>query len=99
MTRLHSRYSRETFPADLAMQATPDRAPFSVRFGIRHQARRTNCAAGRKYLAAQPALRDKEARRLVSLTGWALPEVRKRMGLPEAGVGKKEKKTKFFPWW
>ena len=43
------------------------------------------CAAARQYLAKQPEHRRDEATMLAGLTGWTLPDIYRKMGLPAEG--------------
>lgn len=85
-TRLHFRYDRERFPEDLVLQETFDVEPFSVSYSVHHPARNVSCEEGAKYLAALPARREQEAQALANLTGWDLPGIREKVGLPAGGA-------------
>lgn len=45
MTRLHFRYDNESFPEDLALQATGDRRKFRPSYVVSHPAKNTSCSA------------------------------------------------------
>ena len=52
------------------------------------------CKAAKQYLATLPARHRDEATLLAGLTGWALPDIYQKMGLPaggpQAGAGEKK---------
>ena len=82
LTRLHVRYDKAGFPEDLVFQETADRSNFQGRYVLRHEWKGTeSCAAATDYRRVLPQRREQEAGQLASLTGWSLPEIRKRMGL------------------
>ena len=81
VTRLHLRYTGETFPEDLVFQETGDRSNFQGRFVIRHpwQGDPNACPAARKYFDDLAERRDREAMALASLTGWPIQEIRAKV--------------------
>jgi hypothetical protein len=82
LTRLHVRYDKASFPEDLVFQETADRSNFQGRYVLRHEWKgEESCAAATDYRRGLQGRREQEAGRLASLTGWSLPEIRKRMGL------------------
>lgn len=81
VTRLHVRYDREHFPADLQLQVTQDRTNFQGRYILRHfWDGEESCEAAERYREQLPARRASQARQLASLTGWSLERIRARMG-------------------
>jgi hypothetical protein len=81
VTRLHARYDRASFPEDLVLQVTDDRANFQGRYVIRHEWKGDcDCEQGRAYRETLRTRRAEQARALVALTGWPLEEVRTKMG-------------------
>ena len=86
VTRLHVRYSPETFPEDLMFQETADRENFQGRYVMRHawKGNRSQCTAAKNYLDELPRRREQEATTLASLTGWETDEIRKKMDLGKA---------------
>ena len=95
ITRLHVRYSRETFPEDLVLQETRDRENFQGRYVLRRPWRGEAgaCDAARTYLQELPARQEREAQALASLTGWEIDEIRAKIwpdGTPTATTD---------PWW
>jgi hypothetical protein len=96
LTRLHIRYTRDTFPEDLVLHETRDRANFQTRYVLRHPFKGpvTACEAGRAYQVALARRQEREAQTLANLTGWDLTEIRGRAGLDAAaGADTGE------PWW
>jgi Na+-translocating ferredoxin:NAD+ oxidoreductase RnfD subunit len=98
VTRLHVRYDQAHFPEDLAFQETGDRSNFQGRYVLRHAWKGpVRCEAAEAYMRSLPERHEREAQTLVSLTGWAIDEIRTRMGLSTRGgpvVPAAE-----LPWW
>ena len=72
VTRLHVRYTAETFPNDLVFRETHDRTNFQGRYILRHpwKGDRAQCEAAEQYFASLPQRFEAEAQNLASLTGW-----------------------------
>ncbi len=83
LTRLHVRYSADTFPEDLAFQETQDQESFQARYVIRHPWTGSvdACPAARDYFATLARRRETDAATLADLTGWDLGAVLKQAGL------------------
>lgn len=80
VTRLHLRYSRETFPEDLMLQETDDSDTYQVRYVLRHPfAGKTDCKEGQAYRNSLVTRWDDEARNLASLTGWPMSQIKGQM--------------------
>lgn len=99
VTRLHARYSADTFPEDLMLQETNDRQNFQGRYILRHPFEGdASCEAASNYFANLPKRFEKEAQTLANLTGWNITDIRSEMaqngqnfkGKPIAGKQ---------PWW
>ena len=92
ITRLHVRYTRNTFPEDLSFQETANTQLFQGRYVIRHPYREEiDCGdRARQYLQSVRQRQEQEARNLAQLTGWDLKEIRSKIDLIE---------TKPIPWW
>ncbi len=95
VTRLHLRYDNAHFPEDLVFQETGDRTNFQGRYVLRHPwTGEAKCEAAKQYLAKLPERYRTEATTLEGLTGWALADIYKQMGLPAdgpaAGAGDKK---------
>jgi hypothetical protein len=71
-TRLHVRYSRDKFPADLQFQVTPNMENFQCRYVMTYPASGSDftCDAGQEYLVDLYNRRKKEVDELAALTGW-----------------------------
>jgi hypothetical protein len=82
LTRLHVRYTPETFPEDLAFQETSDRQNYQTRYVLRHAAKVAPdaCPAALDYLMKVTARKEKEAQTLASLTGWEVEAIRRKSG-------------------
>jgi hypothetical protein len=83
LTRLHVRYTPESFPEDLAFQETADRQNFQTRYVLQHPAKiePESCAAAAPYLKSVLERKEKEAQTLASLTGWDIAAIRVKNGL------------------
>ena len=80
LTRLHVRYTRDSFPEDLMFQETQDRQNFQTRYVLRHPYKGpTDCEAARGYLEQVARRQDKEAQVLADLTGWQLSSIKQKM--------------------
>ena len=93
LTRLHLRYSADTFPEDLVFQETQDQENFQARYVMRHawNGSPDACPAARGYFEEVNRRRAHEAETLADLTGWSLDDVIKKAGLSEDARPK--------PWW
>jgi hypothetical protein len=81
LTRLHVRYDAEHFPEDLVFQETSDRSNFQARYILQHAFTGSmNCSAAEAYRAGLVERRGKEAQTLADLTGWAMADIRQKMG-------------------
>jgi hypothetical protein len=84
ITRLHVRYDAAHFPEDLVFQETADRENFQGRYVLRHPWTGTGeCSAATAYRTALASRREKEAQNLAGLTGWAIGDIRRKMGGPQ----------------
>jgi hypothetical protein len=83
VTRLHVRYTPQTFPEDLMFQQTADRENFQTRYVLRHawRGRRDACPEAKLYFDGVAQRQENEAQTLALLTGWDIGEVRSRMDL------------------
>ncbi len=98
VTRLHLRYSKETFPDDLMFQETKDTQNFQGRYIIHHRwtGDRNACESSKNYYKFLPEILDKRAQNLANLTSWNIADIRKKMnyeGLKETSDDKKSS------WW
>ena len=102
VTRLHARYDRASFPEDLVLQATADRANFQSRVVVRHEwTGEARCEAANTYKQSLPARREQQAMALASLTGWSAERIRGRMGVSTAWLAPGESMTPYraAAWW
>jgi hypothetical protein len=93
LTRLHVRYSADTFPEDLIFQETQDQENFQARY-VMHRpwdGSPTACEGARNYFEELNKRKTLEAETLADLTGWNLQDVIKKAGLPPDSQPK--------PWW
>jgi len=84
LTRLHVRYDGRHFPEDLIFQETADRSNFQGRYILRHPYAGPITCAANQYREDLRRRREEEAKTLAAVTGWKLPEIRKKMKLPAA---------------
>jgi hypothetical protein len=93
LTRLHVRYSADTFPEDLIFQETQDQENFQARY-VMHRpwdGSPTACEAAKNYFDDLNKRKAHEAETLADLTGWNLQDVIKKAGLSPESQPK--------PWW
>ncbi len=81
LTRLHVRYTPETFPEDLAFQETSDRRNWQTRYVLRHPAKFDladceNLQNAQRYLVELGRRQEREAQTLANLTGWNIDAIR-----------------------
>lgn len=95
LTRLHIRYTADTFPEDLMFQETGDRENFQTRYVLRHpwQGEASACPEARRYFDELAKRQAREAETLAGLTGWDLADIRRKMPTLKPGAGAGQ------PWW
>jgi len=82
VTRLHLRYTRDTFPEDLMLQETGDSSNFQGRYVLRHAfTGPARCPQGRAYKQGLARRWEREAQTLANLTGWKIGDIRREMKL------------------
>ena len=93
LTRLHVRYTPETFPEDLMFQETKDRQNYQTRYVLRHPAKvePNACPEAKPYLESVVKRQEQEAQQLATLTGGDINAIRGKLKLPPAPPQK--------PWW
>ncbi|MEB3238200.1 MAG: DUF2330 domain-containing protein [Candidatus Sericytochromatia bacterium] len=92
VTRLHVRYSAETFPEDLIFQETRDRENFQVRFVLQHPfTGPAACPEGKTYKDSLRRRQEEEIRTAANLTGWSTAKLRRDAGLGTTATPE--------PWW
>ncbi len=92
ISRLHVRYTRDTFPEDLTFLQTANRESFQGRYILQHPFEgEIKCEAGKKYKQSLPKRFEQEAQTLAKLTNWNIQDIRKKM---ELSVG-----NLTYSWW
>jgi len=93
LTRLHVRYSADTFPEDLVFQETQDTENYQARYVLHRawQGSPNECPEAKTYFEQLNERRRKEAQNLAELTGWDIEKA-----LRKAGMNPSEKPG---PWW
>jgi len=96
ITRLHLRYSGQTFPQDLQFQATGNRNNFQGRFIIQHpwKGDPKQCPQAKQYFDQLGKRMQKRADTLAHLTGWDRSEIQKNIDWPKNQTVKNHD-----PWW
>jgi hypothetical protein len=95
VTRLHLRYTGDTFPEDLALHETGDRANFQGRYVLQHPwTGKGGCEAADEYRTNLAKRRSARAKNLQELTGWKLATIHSDMG----GIGKGDRDDD-TPWY
>jgi hypothetical protein len=93
LTRLHVRYSADTFPEDLVFQETQDTENFQARYVVRHPWPGSSdaCTAAASYFQELTLRQQNEAANLADLTGWNLNDIVRKVGLRSGPRPR--------PWW
>jgi hypothetical protein len=100
LTRFHIRYDAEHFPEDLLFEETRNQKTFQARYVLRHPwTGALDCELGKKYQAALPVRREKEAENLANLTGWNIAEIRRQMGNPAEAKSDEMKSEHTSQWY
>ena len=102
VTRLHARYDKASFPEDLVLQTTADRANFQCRVVVHNEwTGEALCEQANAYRRSLPERRAREANALARLTGWPLDRIRSRMGVSVAWLAPGEPRALYKPaaWW
>jgi len=81
LTRLHVRYTPETFPEDLAFQETSDRQNFQTRYVLQNpwKGSANACPQAGVYFKSLAERQEQEAQALANLTGWDINDIRRRI--------------------
>ena len=101
VTRLHLRYTNETFPEDLMFHETEDNRNFQGRYVLRHPWKGSpgKCEEARRYLDNLPRRQEKEAQNLARLTGWDINDIRKKVKIAKPPKGSKDPGKPGGNWW
>lgn len=99
ITRMHIRYTADTFPEDIMLQVTEDRQNFQGRYVMRHPwTGEANCEMASSYYSKLKERFEKEAKNLANLTGWKISDIRKKMEENGQSFDMKPM-TDDRPWW
>ena len=80
VTRMHVRYTADSFPEDIMLQTTEERENFQGRYVMHHPwTEVAECQEAESYYSQLPARFDKEAQNLANLTGWKIANIRAKM--------------------
>ena len=80
VTRMHVRYTAESFPEDIMLQTTDDKKNFQGRYVMRHPFKgEASCDAANTYYKGLEKRFEKEATNLANLTGWDVNDIRAKM--------------------
>ncbi len=91
ISRVHVRYTRETFPEDLQFQETGNRIFFQGRYIINHPyTGEMTCDLAKTYKQAVRERQEEEIENLAQLTNWDIHEIRTEANLPSRDL---------LPWW
>jgi hypothetical protein len=88
VTRLHVRYSAETFPEDLMFQETKDRQNYQTRYVLRHawKGDENKCEQAKPYFEQLVQRQEREVQTLSNLTGWDINDIRQKAGLKTGAI-------------
>ncbi len=97
ITRMHLRYTADSFPEDLMFQETGDTQNFQGRYVLRHpwQGKPEQCEAAQTYFKQLHERHVQEAKTLAELTGWDLANIRQKMDLKDQSSTQTQDKQ----WW
>ncbi|MEC4982927.1 MAG: DUF2330 domain-containing protein [Oscillatoria sp. PMC 1068.18] len=91
LSRIHVRYTRNTFPEDLRFQETANKQNFQGRYVIRHPYKgEMECDAAEQYQTVLRQRQEQEVETLAKLTGWDVNEIRRKADFVD---------VKPTPWW
>ncbi|WP_375514944.1 DUF2330 domain-containing protein [uncultured Nostoc sp.] len=82
ISRLHVRYTRDTFPEDLTFLQTANRELFQGRYVLQYPFEgELKCEAGKEYKRSLPKRFEQEAQTLAKLTNGNIQDIRNKMKL------------------
>lgn len=98
ITRLHVRYTAETFPEDIMLTETRDRSTFQGRYVIRHawDGEIKECEEARSYFRRLRDRHEDEAENLARLTGWNVNNIKAKMRGTVAGIEMEDEDRGFW---
>ncbi|MCC5642181.1 DUF2330 domain-containing protein [Nostoc sp. CHAB 5824] len=92
ISRLHVRYTRDTFPEDLTFLQTANRELFQGRYILQYPFQgELKCEAGKKYKQSLPKRFEQEAQTLARLTNGNIQDIRNKMKLSVGNLT--------YSWW
>ncbi|MEH2241749.1 DUF2330 domain-containing protein [Nostoc sp.] len=92
ISRLHVRYTRDTFPEDLIFQQTANRELFQGRYILQYPFEgELKCEAGKEYKRSLPKRFEQEAQTLARLTNGNIQDIRNKMKLSVGNLT--------YSWW
>lgn len=99
ITRMHIRYTADSFPEDIMLQTTDDKTNFQGRYVMRHPFKgNAQCEAAGAYYSGLKDRFETEAKTLANLTGWDVNDIRRKMEKNGQSFNIKED-IKNEPWW
>lgn len=91
ISRIHVRYTRDTFPEDLNFQETANQDFFQGRYIITHPYKgEMKCPNAEPYRQSVRRRQEEEIQNLANLTNWKIDDIRRRVQLVNTGSD---------PWW
>ncbi len=100
VTRLHVRYTGETFPEDLVLQETEDTENFQGRYILQKPwTGDATCDAATSYYQSLPARFEEEAKTLANITGWDIADIRADMEENGQTFKSTAPPSDARPWW
>lgn len=91
ISRIHVRYTRDTFPEDLNFQETANQDFFQGRYIITHPYKEEmQCPNAEPYRQSVRRRQEEEIQNLANLTNWKIEDIRRRVQLVDTGSD---------PWW
>lgn len=97
ITRLHVRYTPDSFPEDLNFQETSDTQNFQGRYVLRHawNGNPEQCPEAKEYFKQLAERHQQEAKNLAELTGWQLADIYQKMNIKNTN----KTSTSDDDWW
>ncbi len=91
ISRIHVRYTRDTFPEDLNFQETANQDFFQGRYIITHPYKgEMQCSNAESYRQSVRRRQEEEIQNLANLTNWKIDDIRRRVQFIESSSD---------PWW
>lgn len=91
ISRIHVRYTRDTFPEDLNFQETANQDFFQGRYIITHPYKgEMECSNAESYRQSVRRRQEEEIQNLANLTNWKIEDIRRRVQFIESSSD---------PWW